>query len=58
MPRFIYVFCEEAKKKLLEADFTLLKEDAKNKLYIFANTGRIPFTDEDYAYLLTDTLVL
>lgn len=58
IPRFIYVFCKEAKEKLLEKGFVLITEDKKNNLYIFQNNGEVPFKDEDYAFYLTDTLML
>lgn len=57
-PRFIYVFCKEAKEKLVEDGFHLITEDKKNSLYIFQNNGRFPPDGWDYAYCLTDDLVL
>lgn len=58
MKRFIYVFCQEARDSLLKRGFVLIQEDLKQKIFIFENKECVPFPDEDYAFVLTDTLTL
>ena len=54
--RFIYVFDEAAKSRLLEAGFVLLKEDTDNSVYIFHFDGSISFAYDDIGYVMSDTL--
>lgn len=58
MKRFIYVFCVEARDSLLSRGFHLIQEDLKQKIFIFENKDGVPFPNEDYAFVLTDTLTL
>lgn len=37
MNKFIYVFEEEAAKDLKQKGYVLLKQDEKNKIWVFAN---------------------
>ena len=54
--KFIYVFDETAKSKLLEAGFVLLKEDLDNSIYVFRFNGDLTFASEDVTYVLSDTI--
>lgn len=54
--KFIYVFDESAKSKLLGAGFVLLKEDVDNSIYVFHLDGNLTFANEDVSYVLSDTL--
>ena len=54
--KFIYVFDETAKSKMLNAGFVLLKEDADNSVYVFCAKEAQTFSSEDFSYVLSDTL--
>lgn len=54
--KFIYVFDEEAKSKLLNAGYTLMKEDMDNSIYVFCCNGNMLFANEDISYIMSDTL--
>lgn len=56
MNQFICVFCEDAKQKLLDMQYVLLKHDELNNMYVFANDGRLNFEHANISYILTDTL--
>ncbi len=43
MKKFIYVFSNEDKRKLLEAGYLLLKEDSQNEIYIFNAPNELSF---------------
>lgn len=53
---FVYVFCKEARDSLLKRGYTMLREDARQKVWVFANKDGVPFPDEDYPFVLSDTL--
>ena len=53
---FIYVFCAEARDNLLKRGYTLLHKDERQKVWVFENKGDNPFPNNDYAYVLSDTL--
>ena len=53
---FIYVFDADAKNKLLEMQFMMLKSDDKNNVYIFVNDDNKNFVVEDIPYVISDTL--
>ena len=53
---FIYVFCAEARDSLLKRGYTLLHEDTRQKVWVFENKEGAPFPDEDYPFVLSDTL--
>lgn len=53
---FIYVFCDEAKERLLGLGYKLLKSDAITGTHIFVNNGRKDFENADISYILSDTL--
>jgi len=54
--RFIYVFDDDAKDKLLSAGFTMMRADSKNHTYVFAVDNRLSFSFEEISYVATDTL--
>lgn len=57
--QFIYVFSREAKDKLVNAGFVLLKEDTKNDVYAFKADGTMMFSADwmnDISVVLSDTL--
>lgn len=53
---FIYVFDADAKNKLLEMQFMMLKSDDKNNVYIFVNDDNENFAVDDIPYMISDTL--
>ena len=54
--KFLYVFTEDAKRKMLAAGFKLLSEDASEGRYIFLNSDNLSFASLDISILQTDTL--
>lgn len=54
--KFIYVFSTEDKDTLLKVGFTLLKEDARNSIYVFGKNNALTFALADVSYVETDTL--
>lgn len=55
---FIYVFCKEARDSLLKRGYTMVQEDARQRVWVFENKSieESPFPDDDYAFVLSDTL--
>lgn len=58
LKHFLYVFCAEARDSLLKRGYKLLQGDDRQKIWIFANKDDVPFSDENYAFILSDTLTL
>lgn len=56
MEKFLYVFNKEARDRLLEANYTLLKSDEKNEIYVFANQMDMTFALADISYIRSNTL--
>lgn len=56
MEKFLYVFNKEARDRLLEANYTLLKSDEKNETYVFANQMDMTFALADISYIRSNTL--
>lgn len=56
MERFLYVFEEGARDKLLAEGFVLLKSDNKNDVYIFANKTDMNFELVDITFVRSDVL--
>lgn len=56
MNKFIYVFDEDAKEKLLAKKYTLLKSDTRNNIYVFENKSEQHFDFKDMVYTLSDVL--
>lgn len=57
--QFMYVFSSEAKDKLVNAGFVLLKEDTKNDVYAFKADDTMMFSADwmnDISVVLSDTL--
>lgn len=53
---FIYVFDEDARDKLLDMNYKLLKRDEKNHIYVFVNEGREAFALDGISHILSDTI--
>jgi hypothetical protein len=57
--QFMYVFSGEAKEKLANAGFVLLKEDTLNDVYVFKADDKLMFSADwmnDISVVLSDTL--
>lgn len=54
--KFIYVFDEDARDRLLKAGFTLLSSDAKNGIYVFANDNGLQFSLGGTEHIVTNTM--
>ncbi|MCQ2052336.1 MAG: hypothetical protein MJZ03_00100 [archaeon] len=54
---FIYVFSIEDRDKLLAKNYTLLKSDESNGIFIFENSNQLTFGETDIEkYVFSDTL--
>ena len=53
--KFIYVYKEEDKKRLLQLGFKLLKEDDRNGIWCFMNMDDAPVVF-DFSVLYSNTL--
>lgn len=56
MGKFLYVFNKDARDRLLEANYTLLKSDDRNETYVFADKTDMTFALADISYIRSDTL--
>lgn len=56
MEKFLYVFSKEARDRLLSANYTLLKSDEKNEVYVFANQMDMTFDLADISFIRSNTL--
>ena len=56
MEKFLYVFNKQARDSLLAANYTLLKSDEQNEIYVFANQMDMTFTLADISFIRSDTL--
>lgn len=56
MKKFIWVFTEEARDKLLQDNYILIKSDLKNNIFIFENKKEMSFALSSVSYILSDTL--
>lgn len=60
MNHFIYVYSKDARQKLLDAGFVLIKDHPQTSISVFANinerTERMMFALNEISYLLSDTL--
>lgn len=56
MEKFLYVFDKESRDKLLSANYTLLKSDDSNDIYVFANQAEMTFALADVSYVRSDVL--
>ena len=56
MNKFIYVFSQSDRDKMLFKGFLLLKSDPNNNMYVFLNGGDLALDDLDISYILSDRL--
>lgn len=56
MGKFIYVFTEDDKDKMLLAGFSLIRADSKNKMFVFENKNTMNFSLANIKYVLSDML--
>ncbi len=56
MEKFIYVLSEKERDKLLSWEYTLLKSDERNHIYIFANQDSLYFDKMDVTPIYSNTL--
>ena len=56
MEKFIYVFSKSARDSLLAANYTLLKSDEQNEVYVFANQMDMTFALADTSFIRSNTL--
>lgn len=58
MGRFLYVFSEDARDKLLSRKFEMIKEDKRNNIFIFLNqiSNDLAFSVNDISYIESNTL--
>ena len=56
MNKFIYVFSQSDRYKMLFKGFLLLKSDPNNNMYVFLNGGDLALDDLDISYILSDKL--
>jgi len=54
--KFVYVYSADARDKLLAANYTLMKSDERNNIYIFLNEDKLSFSSLDVSYILSDTI--
>lgn len=56
MEKFLYVFSKSARDNLLAANYTLLKSDDQNEIYVFANQMDMTFALADISFVRSNTL--
>lgn len=57
--KFIYVFTEDAKKKMIQCGFKLINSDSKYGRYIFENNPKLPnFSRPDVSMIKSNSLTL
>lgn len=56
MNKFIYVFSQSDRDKMLLNGFLLLKSDEQNKMYVFLNEGHSSPEGLDISYILSEKL--
>lgn len=56
MEKFLYVFDQEARDKLLGDGFTLMKSNDEDGVYIFANQDTATFDLADITFVRSNTL--
>jgi hypothetical protein len=56
MEKFIYVFSKTARDSLIAANYTLLKSDDQNEIYVFANQMDMTFALADVSFIRSNTL--
>jgi len=53
---FIYVFSEDARERLLQMQYQLLKRDERNHVYVFVNKTNQNFECDGVDFILSNTL--
>lgn len=56
IPMFIYVMSKDACKKMMSLGYTLLKEDTRNKVYVFENKPDMSFDSLDFPHVVSSML--
>ena len=56
MEKFLYVFSKSARDSLLAANYTLLKSDEQNEVYVFANQMDMTFDLANISFIRSNTL--
>ena len=56
MERFIYVVGEEARDRLVNMGYCLLREDKAKHIYVFLNQDNQKFSCTDIQFEMSDTL--
>ena len=56
MPKFVYVFSEKDKEKLLADGYELIKDDAGNGIFIFVSQPNFRYVLGDTSFVESDTL--
>lgn len=56
MDKFLYVFSTASRDTLLAANYTLLKSDEENEIYVFANQADMTFALSDISFIRSNTL--
>ena len=53
---FIYVFSTKDRDKLLDKNYTMIKANTTQNIYIFKNQEKLDFSKNDFNYILSNTL--
>lgn len=56
MPKFIYVFDDNARSILMDMQLEILKDDKENSIYVFVSDGKETFSADGISYVVSDTL--
>ena len=56
MEKFIYVFDEVSRDALIQRGYVLMKEDPRNRIYIFLNDGKGEFGLSESSFALSNIL--
>lgn len=56
MEKFLYVFDKDARDILLAANYTMLKSDERNGVYVFANKMGMTFSAQNITVVPSNTL--
>lgn len=54
--KFIYVFSADARDKMSELGYVLVKSDPHNCIYVFENNPRLSFSKLDISTIKSNTL--
>lgn len=56
MTKFVYVFAEDARDKLIALGYNLVKADCRQNIYVFENKQTFTFSLNEMEFVLSDTL--